>query len=371
MIDYQTCDAETLATDDWFCAWVLHESPEATRFWDDWLRQHPARADTVAEARQMAHSLADHLQQTQTHAPSDFVRTEAARIVQLVQSAEHTDRDAPGKIIPFYPVRRWHAWAAAAVLVLCLGVGWSIWQQQITRPTGESMVSAIGENRLVIHVNRTGQTASLLLPDGSVVMLEPNSRLTHPARFLGNSRRVSLQGDAFFEVARNPKQPFLIVAGNTITRVVGTSFRIRMGKAGVTVAVRSGKVLVYRETDAPTDTQPAPNAVALTANEQVMLGQPDVAPQKTLVQQSALIETRATQETFQYDDAPLPVVLRALETLYGVSFDYDQANLKDCPITCSFDEENFPERLDIICKSVGLTHEVRNGRIVLGGRGCH
>lgn len=371
MTDYRTYDAESFATDAWFCAWVLDHSPEATRFWNDWLHTHPDRAETIEEARRIALALRDHFRQTQTLASPDFIRSEANRIAQLTKSASgEADADG-GQQIPFRPSRQWQRWAVAAGLALLLGSGWFVWRYQTRLTDKQTITENTSKNRLIEHVNTTRQTASLLLPDGSMVMLEPGSRLMHPTRFEGNTRRVTLWGDAFFEVAHNSKQPFLIEAGNTITRVVGTSFRIQASTAVVTVAVRSGKVLVYRRDDETDPEQLASDAVALTAREQVTLGPAAMPERKQPVYQPELIETRATEQAFAYDDAPLPVVLSALETLYGVSFEYDETSLKSCPITCSFDEENFPERLDIICKSVGLAHEVRDGRVVLSGRGCH
>ncbi|TAE30799.1 MAG: FecR family protein [Cytophagales bacterium] len=370
MTDYQTYDAEQLATDDWFCAWVLIPSPDADRFWTDWLCAHPDRANTVAQARRLTLALNEHFRQTQTLAPPDVVRAEANRIVELTQTDAENDEQT-GRQIVFRPARRWQRWSVAASLLLLLGAGWFVWQSRTAPSTDRNSAETIAANPLVEHVNTTGQTASVLLPDGSMVQLEPGTRLSHPTRFVGNTRRVTLRGDAFFEVAHNSQQPFLITAGNTITRVVGTSFRILASTPVVTVAVRSGKVLVYRTDRKPPDDQPADDAVSLVANEQVTLGRVDVDARKEPVKRPEWIETKATQQEFSYDDAPLPVVLSALEKLYGITFEYDQTNLKDCPITCSFDEENFPERLDIICKSVGLTHEVRNGRVVLSGNGCH
>ena len=85
------------------------------------------------------------------------------------------------------------------------------------------------------------------LPDGSVVSLNSGSKLTYPETFRSDKRKVSLSGEAFFEVTSNPLQPFIIDAGNVIIEVVGTSFYVRSipGEINVEVIVKTGKVAVY------------------------------------------------------------------------------------------------------------------------------
>ena len=74
---------------------------------------------------------------------------------------------------------------------------------------------------------RPGEQRRLQLADGSVVWLNAGSRLRYPAAFARPQREVFLEGEAFFEVARDPKKPFLIHAGQSTTRVLGTSFSVR------------------------------------------------------------------------------------------------------------------------------------------------
>lgn len=66
----------------------------------------------------------------------------------------------------------------------------------------------------------------LTLPDGTKVWLNSASRLTFPARFSGSERYVELNGEAYFEVAKNKKMPFIVKAGETRTEVLGTHFNI-------------------------------------------------------------------------------------------------------------------------------------------------
>jgi len=96
--------------------------------------------------------------------------------------------------------------------------------------------------------NPKGKRSKILLPDSSVVYLGPGSTLSFPSKFTTNVRAISLRGEAFFEVTKNPKRPFIIHTGNIVTRVLGTSFKIdAFLNQPVRVLVSTGKVRVDRE----------------------------------------------------------------------------------------------------------------------------
>lgn len=64
------------------------------------------------------------------------------------------------------------------------------------------------------------------LPDGSLVFLNASSTLTYPTHFEGNERRVSLKGEAYFEIAHNPAMPFKVLSNEQVVEVLGTHFNI-------------------------------------------------------------------------------------------------------------------------------------------------
>ncbi|GAA4317849.1 FecR family protein [Mucilaginibacter gynuensis] len=93
--------------------------------------------------------------------------------------------------------------------------------------------------------NPYGKRSKIILPDSSEVYLGAGSKLTVPESFTGNTRTISLQGEAFFQVTKNPAKPFIIRTGTIQTRVLGTSFKVDAfeGRA-MEVAVVTGKVRV-------------------------------------------------------------------------------------------------------------------------------
>lgn len=108
--------------------------------------------------------------------------------------------------------------------------------------------SGIAAEALMVKRNAMGQRASITLTDGSVIMLGANSQLTYPETFNGNTREVTLDGEAFFEISEDPLHPFIVHTGEVQTKVLGTSFRISaFSGAPLTVAVATGKVRVDRQ----------------------------------------------------------------------------------------------------------------------------
>lgn len=95
--------------------------------------------------------------------------------------------------------------------------------------------------------NPNGQRSKIILSDNSVVYLGAGSRLKYPETFSATKREITLYGEAFFEVTKNPKKPFIIHTGKVSTKVLGTSFKIEaFNNKALTVEVATGKVRVDR-----------------------------------------------------------------------------------------------------------------------------
>lgn len=94
---------------------------------------------------------------------------------------------------------------------------------------------------------KPGERKYIVLADGSKIWLSPSSSFSYPDQFNGNLREVKLEGEAFFQIAKDKKHPFIIHTGDMSTRVVGTSFEIDAYKTQqhFMVTVVTGVVRVY------------------------------------------------------------------------------------------------------------------------------
>lgn len=362
MPDYSTFSAGEFAFDESFRRCVRGVAPTAEAdFWLDYTRQNPARQPVLTQARALVLAV-------QTHEP-DLSDEEIARAIQ--QTTEQLPFDsAPGSSAGRV---RWlgPVWlrVAASVLVL-LGLGWGAWKVGLnpsaSRPvTYRELVSQAGSALTERH-NTSPQPQTFALPDGSRVTLQPASRLSFPNRFAADTRQVYLSGEAFFEVVKNPGQPFLVTANELTTKVLGTSFRVRAfdGAAQTTVEVRTGRVAVS------TRTQRADETLVLTPNQRAVFSRADERLTKSLVERPALLPEVAAKPNFAFNDAPVTAVFEALEVAYGVDIVYDEELLRRCLLTISLTDEPLFEKLAIVCKAIEARSETLDGRIVIHSAGC-
>lgn len=101
----------------------------------------------------------------------------------------------------------------------------------------------------ITELTAANEKKTIVLPDGSKVYMNQNSRLRYDKQLAGHERAIHLDGEAFFEVATKPGRPFVVYANETQTQVLGTSFDVRAYAATpVEVAVMTGKVAVSHDT---------------------------------------------------------------------------------------------------------------------------
>jgi len=161
---------------------------------------------------------------------------------------------------------------------------------------------------------------SIALSDGSKIYLAANSSFQYPEKFDGDERKVSLlKGNAFFEVAKDKKHPFIITSGEIKTRVLGTSFHIQMSNSKCEVIVVTGKVNVSSKGQ----------SVDLVPNEQALFESQKLT--KQLADKTFLVNWYNTDVTL--NETTLKQVITILQYKYGVSFQYDDEKVLATPLT--------------------------------------
>jgi len=161
---------------------------------------------------------------------------------------------------------------------------------------------------------------SIQLNDGSKIYLAANSLLQYPEKFEDGERKVSLlKGNAFFEVAKDKKHPFVISSGEIETRVVGTSFHIQLSRQNCKVIVVTGKVNVTGKGQ----------SVDLLPNEEALFESQKLS--KQLADKSFLVNWYSTDVTL--NETTLKQVISILQYKYGVSFQYKNEKVLATPLT--------------------------------------
>ncbi|HTE29390.1 MAG TPA: FecR family protein, partial [Chryseolinea sp.] len=263
---------------------------------------------------------------------------------------------------------------AAAVAALVLA-SVSIWY--VTYNGSQQMLISSEEQESLSFIeefNTTGTLLKIHLSDGTVVDLENNSRLKYRKDYTGEKvREVYLKGEGVFDVAKNPKQPFLVYSDEVVTKVLGTTFRIKAYEEDkqITVSVLEGKVSVYSEAHQRDPSgQSEVNGVVLAPNQRVVYSHSEKTFNKTLVELPQVIDTNIHANSFLFENAPAKEVFDRLEEAYGIAFIYDSEVMQDCFITVPLGDESLFEKLDIICRTVGATYELIDASIVITSNGC-
>ncbi len=236
---------------------------------------------------------------------------------------------------------------AAAVVVL-LGISTVIYQTL----KGPSMLEVS---------TLANETKEIILPDNSKIILNENSKVTYPAEFASNVRNIDLQGEAFFEVEKDPSKPFIVTTYSTYTKVLGTSFNIDAPSANemISVSVATGKVEVgISNTNTSVKLLPG-NAAIVNPN--------DASIDKKSVSVTNVYAWNSKQLVFE--DQTLDILINDLENYFNVNINAD-ANILNCHFTGSFSKPDLTEILNVLELTNGIKAERSGDTIVLTGKSC-
>ncbi len=154
-----------------------------------------------------------------------------------------------------------------------------------------------------------GQRAYLVLQDGTEVWLNAKSKLTYPAVFTENDRRVKVEGEAFFQVSKDPSRPFIVSSLDVDIKVLGTQFNVYgYPEAGfVRTSLLEGSVYIYypgKEKE----------GVTLRPNQQVT-----VNDRKMTVEPISFADYFLWRDgIYAFEEEPLINVLKKMEIYYDV-----------------------------------------------------
>jgi transmembrane sensor len=214
---------------------------------------------------------------------------------------------------------------------------------------------ALANTRTVVDpiafASGSGQRKALRLPDGSRVVLGPESEIRIPHRFSHGSREVHLSGTALFEVVRDSRHPFRVHAGGTVTRVVGTRFVVRAypDESEVEVAVAEGEVAFRARAT------PASRAIKLRGGQLGEVNAGGVARMVAGEDTDRLLGW--TEGRLVFSDRPLAEIAAELERWYGVEVGIADPALARRRLTLSFAEAPLREVLGVIAASLGVEVE--------------
>lgn len=261
-------------------------------------------------------------------------------------------------------------WVGIAASILLVGVLGSY----LLMPSGlEKRISTIplAIERTVNLITTKNTDSKIVKPvrleDGTLVILQPNSEIEYNHPFEATQRRITLTGEAFFEVTRDVTRPFFVYTQGLVTKVLGTSFNIKanVGDRTIVVDVKTGKVAVYKESNIVNRKE-----YLLTPNQQAVYNREADEILQQLQEDPQVIITEKEINEMKFYEAPATAVFAALEKAYGVELVYDESVFFNCSLTTRLSNEGLYEKLQIICKALGATYEARETKVFIQGKGC-
>lgn len=234
--------------------------------------------------------------------------------------------------------------SAAAVILLCMA-GWLAYEAW--RPAPMLMVSTLAETRTVV------------LPDQTKVTLNRYSTLSYPERFKEKRRKVHLQGEAYFEVAKDAKHPFIVKAESVRVKVLGTHFNVEAypGDAEVRTTLLEGSVAVSIKGEN--------QRLVLAPNESAVYNK----EKRTLVQEAApgaKNEILWRKGIILFDQLPLHEIVRQLSNAFQTDIRIDDPQLQNYRMTATFDtNEDLTQILDLLKNAGNFNYKKENNTITL------
>ena len=247
----------------------------------------------------------------------------------------HNGGAKPAPVVPLVKRFYFKAIAAAAILIIAIGLFW--WNQPAPEKTLSSGLAVVSEK----------------LADGSEITLNKQSSLHYPTAFKGKTRKVELKGEAFFKISPDKAKPFIIDVKDVQVTVVGTSFNVREDSSFVEVLVETGIVKVSREGQ----------EVTLQAGEKIKMPFTGNLPGKESVKDK-LYNYYRTKE-FVCDDTPLWKLVQVLNEAYKTNIVFGREELKELRMNTTFNNESLDQVLDVIHLTFNINVRRENGRIIL------
>jgi transmembrane sensor len=233
-------------------------------------------------------------------------------------------------------------------------------------------------------VTRNGSKTNLLLPDGTTVWLNAGSRLTYDSLYGSSLREVTLSGEAYFDVVRNPKKPFIIHTGKINIRVLGTVFNVKSypGEETIETSLIKGSI----EVSFPS--QPS-KKIILKPNQKLVIDKTETISNNNTNQivnapmplvhiqhlsrvgaDSVIAETGWMQNRLYFNDMSFHELLKSMERKYGVSFQVADDALDTIHFTGSFQNETVSQALDALRltaekSTADFTYEMQGNQVFI------
>jgi len=223
---------------------------------------------------------------------------------------------------------------------------------------------------------RPGSRTNLRLPDGTSVWLNSGSKLTYDKDFGIGNRNVSLVGEAFFDVVRNPEMPFEITTPSMHVKVLGTAFNVKSyptEKTSETTVIR-GTVEIISNQRPNEKYVLRPNEKLVVANTTATTDSTVKQDKQTFVsvgsltyssQDSSIIETSWVENKLVFDGEAFADIAVKMERWYNVKVVFQDPEIGKLRLTGTFINETIEQALHLLEMTGGFHYKVEHNTVTI------
>lgn len=205
-------------------------------------------------------------------------------------------------------------------------------------------------------------TQSVILPDGSTIILNKHSELSYASSFGETNRVVTLKGEAFFEIERDTQKPFVINIGNAEVEVLGTSFNVQgyNDRKEIEVTVQTGLVKF---------SVPEVNKeVKLEAGQKGIYSKASKGLKSDANPDINFLAWNTRKLVFTEND--LQTVIETLNRTYQVNITLPTNIPASCVVTVTFDHQSLESVLNVLKTTLNLEYRMNGNQVEILSAGC-
>lgn len=259
--------------------------------------------------------------------------------------------------------------AAAAVFVGLVCCAWLYISRSGSQPVVPELIETVA---------KPGAKSRILLPDGSVVWLNSGSRISYPASFTDSLREVELEGEAYFNVAKNAERPFIVHTRDINIRVLGTVFNVKCyaedNKTEATLI--SGLVQVSKTGSSQQGVLLHPhekvvvNRVSDDAQASIGASVPSSVPNDMIIKHlkenaadTAMVETAWVYNKLVFDGEDFREIAAEMERWYNIKILFHDETVARYRFHAKFENEGITEVLSALRISQPFTFKINNNEV--------
>jgi transmembrane sensor len=267
------------------------------------------------------------------------------KITSNINTIEEVARFVP-KQTRHQKIRSWSLRIAASVVILLAAV-WFFREYTSTNNTA-NYTPANGLEKVILN-------------DGTLVWFRPGTQLAYHENPGQHQRITRFEGDALFEVAKDPRNPFIIHAGEVTMTVLGTSFALTSGNQNLELTVLTGQVNVsVPHTNVNIDVNPGEKLRYADGHVEKNSLEPNTKP--------PIIDR--TEYNMEFTNTSLHTILEKVESKFNVTIKLSDPKAGACRITANFTDHNLETTLRMITEVLEVEYTRKGNTITITGPGC-